>query len=590
MQEKIVLVNSLSPGDVLMMTGAIRSLHKEYPGRFLTDVRSPCNEIFANSPYITPLHPHSPQRERDIIEQLKKDLNHPPIEFDNIKYLIAHYPEIHRSGMTGTHFSDGHRIFLSKQLNIPIPSTGMQPDIFFSKSELNAINPIEKFYPHAVQGKSYWVINAGIKNDYTLKWYDHYQEVIDLLKDKIQFVQVGHAAHDHKPLNGVLDMRGKTSLRELFRVCKEADGIVSCVSMPMVVAAALEKPCVVVAGAREGVRWQLNPDHQFLYRNGVMSCATRDGCWKSKTTECINKADNGQPLCMELIRPEDIVRSIELYYLGGRLPAKNYGASYIISEEKAKEAAKEVLKDFRFPFKSEEEETTHMDQSTDKAAWDMEIKFSPIEKDRMINAHIFNILRILKKVNPEDQYFEAYQSHYAKRGESFMDTYHAMHWIGSQFAPQRVLEVGCRTGVSICQLLSSYLNHESLTEVILCDVFAELGTPDTPVNSLKYLNIPTDKLTVVKQSSLEYLPELIALGKQFDYILVDGCHDKDYAKQDLINAAQLIATGGFILFDDITPDGCSLQDVWDEFKANNDTDFFFMENHNGKGIGIARKT
>jgi ADP-heptose:LPS heptosyltransferase/predicted O-methyltransferase YrrM len=557
-----------------MMTCAIRSLHKAYPGRFEVDVRSPCNEIFQYSPYITPLHPADNQKELNIIEELKKDENHPPIELEGIKYLIAHYPEISRSGMTGAHFSDGHRLFLSKQLGIAIPATGLQPDIFFSPTEIASANPVHKFSQY--RGR-YWVINAGIKNDYTLKWYNNYQEVVDLLQGKIQFVQVGHSAHTHPALKGVIDLRGKTNLRQLFRVCRDADGLLNCVSMNMVIAAALKKPCVVVAGAREGVRWQINPDHQFLYRNGVMSCASYDGCWKSRTEECINKhLKTGQPLCMELIRPEDIARSIELYYLGGRLPELDTMKNNFTVTKK--EEPMPVKQEIPVPLNVEEAPIESK-----------QINFTLDQRNRMVNAHIFNILRILKKYNPKDEYLEAYQWHYAKRGENFMDSYHVMHWIGSNFAPKRILEIGCRTGVSICQLLSSYFKYDAIEKVFLCDIFAEMGSPDSVKANLEILNIPTDRIQFIKGSSIEEMPRLIADGQTFDYILVDGCHDKEYAKMDLIHAHALIEQGGFILFDDITPDGCSLQDVWDDFKQTYRQQFEFYEDHNGKGIGIARK-
>ncbi len=576
-KEKIVMVNSLSPGDILMMTCAIRALHKAHPDRFLVDVRSPCNEVFMNSPYITPMHPANHSKENQIIEELKRDADHPPIELEGIKYLISHYPEIHRSSMTGSHFSDGHRLFLAKQLKISIPASGIAPDIFFSNSELAMISPLKKFFS-LLDSPRYWVINAGIKNDYTLKWYNHYQEVIELLRGKIQFVQIGNMAHDHPALNGVMDMRGKTNLRELFRLIKDADGVVSCVSMPMVVAAALKKPCVVVSGAREGVRWQINPDHQFLYRNGCMSCAEYDGCWKSRLEDCINKhPENGQPMCMELIAPEEIVRAIQLYYLGGRLAP--------ISENIIKTS---ILPPKVENFEKNPQKTPVILEKNDilprqEPFFDIDGK----HQKRMINAHIFNILRILKKNFPQDQYLEAYQWHYAKRGENFMDSYHIMHWIGSHYAPKRVLEIGCRTGVSICQLLSSYFDHSDVT-VDLCDVFAEMGSPEIVQKNIDSLNIPIMPAFHFG-SSLGIMPRMIEEGRTFDYILVDGCHDKDYARQDLINAVKLIEPRGFILFDDITPDGCSLQDVWDEFKKNYSGEFSFLEDHNGKGIGVATK-
>jgi hypothetical protein len=86
----------------------------------------------------------------------------------------------------------------------------------------------------------------------------------------------------------------------------------------MVVQMALNKPCVVIAGAREGVRWQLYPKHRFLYTNGCCPNALYDGCWRSKLENCDQKKD-GIPLCMRLIKPSMIVEAIMMYYEGGVL-------------------------------------------------------------------------------------------------------------------------------------------------------------------------------------------------------------------------------------------------------------------------------
>ena len=75
----------------------------------------------------------------------------------------------------------------------------------------------------------------------------------------------------------------------------------------------------------------------------------------------------------------------------------------------------------------------------------------------------------------------------------------------------------------------------------------------------------------------------------FDYILVDGDHSKDGARIDLENVVRLCAPGGVIVFDDITPDGMDLKDVWLTFAQKYANDFHFEMNENGKGIGWAVK-
>jgi ADP-heptose:LPS heptosyltransferase len=186
----------------------------------------------------------------------------------------------------------------------------------------------------------YWVLNAGSKKDYPLKQYHRWQEVVDLASAAgIKVVQIGDPAHNHPKLKGAIDMIGKTpNHRKLYRVIYKADGVLSCVSYAMHIAAAFMKPAVIVAGGREGTRWELYPHHRFLYQNGNLPCCSYDGCWKSKLEDCVNpvatvvpaKAElegggKGRfvnvPKCLEMTKPQQIVDAMLAYYEGGMIPA-----------------------------------------------------------------------------------------------------------------------------------------------------------------------------------------------------------------------------------------------------------------------------
>ena len=314
---KLVLINRLAPGDILVMTNALRDLHKAYPGKYQTEVRSPTNTIFENNPYFTKLNYNETDYQNQERELHKGDKNGSTFVIGgNILCIDMHYPLIHSSGEAGWHFSYGHREFLESVLGVKIPQTSMRPEIYLSQAEHDWANPV--LLSTGYEG-NYWAINAGSKGDYTLKQYPYYQEVVDLLKGKVQFVQIGQPGHNHIPLTGVIDMVGKTpNERKLFRLINGAQGVLTCVSFPMHIAAALNKPCVVVSGGREGPRWEMYPSHQFLYVNGCLPCAPYDGCWKSKYEDCTNKVGTVAK-CMTMITPNDIVRSIERYYQGGIL-------------------------------------------------------------------------------------------------------------------------------------------------------------------------------------------------------------------------------------------------------------------------------
>jgi len=313
--QKLVLVQKQSPGDILLATIALRDLHQSYPGVYITDMRTPANDLFANNPYITPIK--GPADEELIIARLKGDPEHPPITRDGITYCNLHYPNVHESGVSGQHFSDGETQFLHKQLGLVLKRTGLRPEVYLDFNEQNWPSPVVS--KKGFEGK-YWVLNAGAKQDFPLKQYPYFQEVVNLLsKEGITCAQIGQASHLHKALKGTVDMIGQTTLRELIRVIYHAEGVITCVSLPMHLAAAMGKPCVVVAGGREGTRWELYPDHRFLYVNGALPCCSYDGCWKSKLSECLNVTDNNIPLCMKMIKPQMVSDSVLMYYEGGIL-------------------------------------------------------------------------------------------------------------------------------------------------------------------------------------------------------------------------------------------------------------------------------
>ncbi len=220
-----------------------------------------------------------------------------------------------------------------------------------------------------------------------------------------------------------------------------------------------------------------------------------------------------------------------------------------------------------------------------------------LKHDPVTNAAVFNTLRILKKHNPGDTYYEAYLGHYQKRGRSFVDYYHLLWAMGSQLEFKNIMEIGCRTGISICQLLSA-MEHPEVPEVYLFDLFGDgFISPEVVKMNLRALNLPAEKIHFIVGDSLKKIPDFVdKCGCQgykspgmMDYILVDGCHERGPARQDLENVVPLLQSGGILFFDDIAPDGCGLIDVWGDFKEAHFAEFNFLLNLDGKGIGIGVK-
>jgi len=314
---RVILTNFQSPGDVVMLTAAVRDLHRCYPGQFVTDVRTSCPQLWENNPFVAPLDEADPE----------------------VLTLACEYPLIHESNTRPYHFLLGFVEFLNDRLGLRIRPTAFRGDIHLSAPERSWMSQVEEI---TGEDTPFWIVVSGGKYDFTTKWWDprRYQAVVDHFRGEIQFVQVGELGHHHPPLEGVIDLRGKTDLRQLVRLVHHAAGVVTPVSLLMHLAAAVEtresrprqRACVVVAGGREPPQWEAYPHHQFLHTNGALACCDNGGCWKSRVRPlgdgdekddpaslCTDVAGD-LPRCLDMITAADVIRRIELYLEGGLLP------------------------------------------------------------------------------------------------------------------------------------------------------------------------------------------------------------------------------------------------------------------------------
>lgn len=306
---KLILTNYLCPGDIVVLTATVRALHDAYPGEYLTDVRTSCPAIWEHNPYITPLDDRDPE----------------------VTTIAMHYPLIHHC-RAPYHFIHGFAQYLSEQLGRPIPLTTFRGDIHLSDAERGWMSQVAELGHRG----PFWLMLAGGKFDYTAKWWNpmFYQRVVDYFRGRLQFVQVGERHHWHPRLSGVINLVGKTSLRQFVRLMHHASGVVCPVTFAMHLSAAMPmpgghiRPCVVIAGGREPNHWEQYPGHQFLHTIGTLDCCSQGGCWKSRCQPVgdgdqkdrdlcprpvIVSADLRIPRCMDLIQPEDVIRAIERY-------------------------------------------------------------------------------------------------------------------------------------------------------------------------------------------------------------------------------------------------------------------------------------
>lgn len=313
---KVIFRNKLSPGDTIMMTAAVRELYHQHPGKYLIDVRTPTPEIWENNPYLTPL------KEDD-----------PDVFLIDAGYDEDEWYSVNRSNQNPVHFVECYCADFSRQLGIPLlKPLEFSGDIHLSSEEKSWVSQAEIGRKRPTE---YWIVCSGGKPDFTVKhWpHDYYQEVVNATKGRINWVQVGHKSHLHKPLDNVINLIGKTNFRELIRLVYNSSGVLCGVTALMHLAAAVEnhpkfrdfyRPAFIIGGGREPTSWYSYPGHQIFHSVGSLDCCSHGGCWRSRTVPlgdgqnvdrnlCKYPGENDHPECMNSITPEMVIRSMERY-------------------------------------------------------------------------------------------------------------------------------------------------------------------------------------------------------------------------------------------------------------------------------------
>ena len=293
--EKLILKCNLCPGDVLTLTAAVESLHRTYPGQYVTDVRTPAKEIWHANPHVTTILDSEP----------------------GARVIDMHYPSINRCNQEAIPFLGGYTEYLAEQLGRPLRLQTNRPHIYMSAQELAE--------PPAIDGP-FWIVNAGIKSDYTCKAWpiEYFQEVVDRTQGKIRWVQIGLREHNHPQLRGVTSLLDSgPPLRELIRLAYHAQGGLGPVTFLQHLCAAWQKPYVCLVGGREPATWVQYPYQHTLHTVGQLDCCRPHSCWRARVVPlgdgdhkdkslCQYPVTAGlarpSPKCMAMIRPEEVIQ------------------------------------------------------------------------------------------------------------------------------------------------------------------------------------------------------------------------------------------------------------------------------------------
>ena len=312
----------LAPGDYVVTSALVRDLKLTYGDRYQIDVETNMGALFEANPHITKLQ--------------KND--------SSVEVITLGYKQGMDSSSAGNHhhfLTWPHRDFAAKT-KIPVYPLLPRPDLHLTEEE-KASSPIS--------GK-YWLVFGGGKSDVTIKhWdYDRYQEVVNKLRGKgLRFAQSGATVkgHTHPIMDDVLNLVGWGYLRELLWQIYHCEGVICPITAAMHIAAAFEKPCVVIAGGREEPWWEaytndykqfgnecepVKVEHEYIHTVGTdMDCCLTRGCWKNKVvkidkdlsvcTKLASRALGAQelPECMGRITVDHVCEAVMSYYENGTL-------------------------------------------------------------------------------------------------------------------------------------------------------------------------------------------------------------------------------------------------------------------------------
>lgn len=279
-----------APGDIWAATPFLRDFAEQRPGDTLY-LDTPYPEILRGNPF-------QPERPRAFDAETVFRFGCDREDNGRRYYGIA---DPHSS--MRREFYD----FARRELGIKIEPRTFAPEFY--------PDDFERRYSPAPAGKPVCVLNAGHKLDIPVKFWgaERFAAVVDALKDRVLFVQVGAARNDvdrHYPIPGALDLVGKTTLRDLATLVYHADFVLTGISqLHHLAGIQCYKPrvCVTIAGAREPMNWA-----NCYLRDGVawrwldsLTCENEEpGCWHNECRDCPAMKD---------ITPERVIETIKEY-------------------------------------------------------------------------------------------------------------------------------------------------------------------------------------------------------------------------------------------------------------------------------------
>lgn len=271
-------------GDMVICTGAIRNVCAAHP-----------DLAFVTPDYCRDVYRHNP----DMVERATAYT-----ELGKITYGTLADEQRGRWG----NVVEGFTRSLCALLGIPtVPAVTRVPVLHLSKEEL--------LRSRAYNG--WWLINANCQTCSMSKGYPYWQRVVDILGWR--FAQIGgREGRDLSPdLRGVLDIRGRTTLRDLMVMAYGCDGIISPPSCITSIGAAFGKPQICLNAGREPDALTDYPRVRHVSRKCACGWGVDTGCIACRMgryasrgcTDCVDDDGRLWARCQWDTKPEEITRA-----------------------------------------------------------------------------------------------------------------------------------------------------------------------------------------------------------------------------------------------------------------------------------------
>ena len=273
-----LLINAVGAGigDDLLCTAVFHELRRRGTQKFWVTNKHP--ELYENNADVTVVAP--PLSRYDIVlKQL------------GVKVLYPWYTSFHPAYDRDDPMPEQHLISVMCQRAGITGTIALRPYLSLTDAERAAgrIAPRQI----AIQSSGLDAKHAMRNKNWSL---DSYQQVVTALKSTYDFVQVG--SRNDPLLDGAIDMRGKTTLRQSAAILAGSLAFVGQVGFLMHLARAVDCRSVVVYGGRETPAQSGYPCNENLY--SPVSCSP---CW------FLNKCPYDR-MCLQMVSPADVVEAI----------------------------------------------------------------------------------------------------------------------------------------------------------------------------------------------------------------------------------------------------------------------------------------